>query len=125
MRLSVSVPSTLPSTGSDKEGGTPTDAQPAGVGAGTEKTVGSIRKTSIALLLCLCVSHSRLATQQNSLEGEIEKLEKVIGKMEGHLASLQPSLEEVRRATLPLQEALHLPLDRLREEQEMATLLPL
>jgi len=45
--------------------------------------------------------------------------------LEGHLGSLQPSLEGVRRATLPLQEALNLPLDRLREEQEMATLLPL
>lgn len=111
------------STGSDEERGAPTDAQSAGVGAGTEKTVGTIRSTSSPS--CYVCFPPRLATQQSSLEGQIEELEEVIGKMEGHLASLQPSLEGVRRATLPLQEALHLPLDRLREEQDMATLLPM
>lgn len=67
----------------------------------------------------------RLASQQSSLEGQIQEYEEEIRQLEGHLGSLQPSLEGVRRATLPLQEALNLPLDRLREEQEMATLLPL
>jgi len=67
----------------------------------------------------------QLASQQSSLEGQIQEYEGEIRQLEGHLGSLQPSLEGVRRATLPLQEALNLPLDRLREEQEMATLLPL
>lgn len=70
-------------------------------------------------------SSIRLASQQSSLEGQIQEYEGEIRQLEGHLGSLQPSLEGVRRATLPLQEALNLPLDRLREEQEMATLLPL
>jgi len=70
-------------------------------------------------------SSIRLASQQSSLEGQIQEYEEEIRQLEGHLGSLQPSLEGVRRATLPLQEALNLPLDRLREEQEMATLLPL
>ena len=44
--------------------------------------------------------------------------------MESRLSSLGPSLEELRKATLPLQESLGVELDKDREERELALLLP-
>ncbi len=44
--------------------------------------------------------------------------------MESRLGGLLPSLEELRRATLPLQESLGVTIDKDREERELALLLP-
>jgi hypothetical protein len=44
--------------------------------------------------------------------------------MEDNLSGLQPTLESIRKATLPLQESLELPLDKRRTENETAQLLP-
>ena len=44
--------------------------------------------------------------------------------MEDNLSGLQPTLESIRKATLPLQESLGLPLDKRRTENETAQLLP-
>ena len=37
---------------------------------------------------------------------------------------LSPTLKEVLKASMPLQEAFNLPLDKTMKEQEMANLLP-
>lgn len=66
----------------------------------------------------------QLASQRSSLEKEIREQELEISKKEEQLGSLQPALENLRTATLPLQKFLDLPMDRLREEQELAVLLP-
>ncbi len=65
-----------------------------------------------------------LAKQQSVLEGEIGQLETEISSMESRLGGLLPSLEELRRATLPLQESLGVTIDKDREERELALLLP-
>lgn len=44
--------------------------------------------------------------------------------MESRLSGLLPSLEELRQATLPLQDSLGVTLDKDREERELALLLP-
>ena len=65
-----------------------------------------------------------LAEQKSNLEDDIKKLEIEISQKDGHLSGLLPSLEELRKATLPLQESLGVPLDKNKEEQELALLLP-
>ncbi len=67
---------------------------------------------------------SRLAEQQAVLESTIAKEEKDIKSSKDSLSSILPTLEGIRKATLPLQEALGITLDKRREEQEMALLLP-
>ena len=76
------------------------------------------------MFLHLPFAFFRLASQRSSLESEIREQESEISKKEEQLASLQPALENLRTATLPLQNFLNLPMDRLREEQELAVLLP-
>ena len=66
----------------------------------------------------------RLAEQHGDLEKNIGEQQTDISKMEDNLSSLQPTLENIRKATLPLQESLGLPLDKRRTENEMAHLLP-
>jgi hypothetical protein len=39
--------------------------------------------------------------------------------------NILPTLEGIRKATLPLQESLGIPLDKKRDERDMALLLPL
>ena len=74
----------------------------------------------------LPTSHTlhRLAEQHGDLEKNIGEQQTDISKMEDNLSSLQPTLENIRKATLPLQESLGLPLDKRRTENEMAHLLP-
>lgn len=47
-----------------------------------------------------------------------------IRSKEETLSNILPTLEGIRTATLPLQESLGIPLDKKREEQDMALLLP-
>lgn len=65
-----------------------------------------------------------LAEQQHSLETKIVKEEVDIRSKEETLSNILPTLEGIRTATLPLQESLGIPLDKKREEQDMALLLP-
>lgn len=67
----------------------------------------------------------QLSVQQATLEEEIKKQESSIGALQESLNGLQPSLEALRKATLPLQELLDTPLDKLKEDYEVALLLPL
>lgn len=66
----------------------------------------------------------RLAEQQSGLESNISKEEVDIRIKEENLGNILPTLEGIRKATLPLQESLGIPLDKKREEQDMALLLP-
>ena len=66
----------------------------------------------------------RLAEQQRCLEQNITEEEEGIRIKEENLSNILPTLEGIRKATLPLQESLGIPLDKKREEQEMALLLP-
>lgn len=66
----------------------------------------------------------RLAEQQNGLESDICTEEVEIKSIEEDLSNILPTLEGIRKATLPLQESLGIPLDKKREEQDMALLLP-
>lgn len=66
----------------------------------------------------------RLAEEQRGLEKNISKEEADIQVKEDNLSNILPALEGVRKATLPLQDSLGIKLDKKREEQEMALLLP-
>ena len=66
----------------------------------------------------------RLAEQRGDLEKNIDQQQSEISKMEENISGLQPTLESIRKATLPLQESLGLPLDKRRTENETAQLLP-
>jgi len=65
----------------------------------------------------------RLAKQQKGLESLIAKEEKDIKMKEDNMSKILPTLEGIRKATLPLQESLGIMLDKKREEQEVAVLL--
>ena len=83
--------------------------------------------TKMNCLCVFCVSFHlpcRLAGQQGDLEVRIAQEEAAIKIKEEKLSSVLPALEGIRKATLPLQESLGVPLDKKREEQEMALLLP-
>lgn len=67
----------------------------------------------------------RLASQQATLEEQIKRQEGSIGVLQEHLNGLQPSLENLRKTSLPLQELLNTPLDKQREDYEVALLLPM
>ena len=69
---------------------------------------------------CSC----RLAEQQAELESKIVKEEDDIQSREETLNNILPTLEGVRKASLPLQDSLGIPLDKKREEHDMALLLP-
>lgn len=73
--------------------------------------------------LCIIVTY-RLAEQQSGLESNISKEEVDMRIKEDSLGNILPTLEGIRKATLPLQESLGIPLDKMREEQDMALLLP-
>ena len=79
-------------------------------------------------MACSAYSHiiasSRLAQQQAELEGTLVKEEGDISIKEEALSNILPTLEAIRKATLPLQESLEIPLDKKREDQDMALLLP-
>ena len=66
----------------------------------------------------------RLAAQQHELEDRLAEQQTAISQREEQMSGLQPALESLRKATLPLQEMLDMPMDKLRDEQGMATLLP-
>lgn len=66
----------------------------------------------------------RLAEQRGELSKGIDQEQTEISKMADNLSSLQPTLENIRKATLPLQESLGLQLDKRRSENETAQLLP-
>ena len=68
--------------------------------------------------------HGRLYQQQESLEKKIATEEAVIKQNDEKLDGLQPALDSLQKATLPLQEMLGLPLDRTKEEESLAQLLP-
>ena len=70
------------------------------------------------------LSLHRLAEQHGDLEKNIGQQQSEISKMDDNLSGLQPTLESIRKATLPLQESLGLPLDKRRTENETAQLLP-
>lgn len=76
------------------------------------------------MIILVFFSPFRLAEQQGGLETLIAKEEAVIKTKEDNLSSILPTLEGIRKATLPLQESLGIPLDKKRAEQEMALLLP-
>ena len=67
----------------------------------------------------------RLASQLSSLEKSIKEKQEQKQKLEDKLSSLQPSLERLRAATVPLQEFFQMPLDWEREQYQLATYLPL
>ncbi|KAL5477370.1 hypothetical protein EMCRGX_G024160 [Ephydatia muelleri] len=67
----------------------------------------------------------QLASQQATLEEQIKRQEGSIGVLQEHLNGLQPSLENLRKTSLPLQELLNTPLDKQREDYEVALLLPM
>ena len=69
---------------------------------------------------CTC----RLALQQGAQEMLIAKELADIKTKEEKLNSILPALEGIRKATLPLQNSLGVPLDKKRDDQEMALLLP-
>lgn len=66
----------------------------------------------------------RLALQQGNLEKKLSKEEVGIRKKEDNLSNILPTLEGIRKATLPLQESLGIPLDKKREEHDYAMQLP-
>ena len=74
--------------------------------------------------LFICSLHLRLAQQQEALEKQIAAEETAIKEKEDKLDGLQPALDSLQKATLPLQDMLGLPLDRVREEESLAQLLP-
>lgn len=67
----------------------------------------------------------QLASQLSSLEKSIKEKQEQKQKLEDKLSSLQPSLERLRAATVPLQEFFQMPLDWEREQYQLATYLPL
>ena len=58
------------------------------------------------------------------MEKQIAREEAAIKENEEKLDGLQPALDSLQKSTLPLQEMLGLPLDRMREEESLALLLP-
>ena len=58
------------------------------------------------------------------LERQIATEEAAIKQSEEKLDGLQPALDSLQKATLPLQEMLGLPMDKMREEEGLALLLP-
>ena len=58
------------------------------------------------------------------LEKKIATGEQAIKQNEEKLDGLQPALDSLQKATLPLQEMLGLPLDKMRAEETLARLLP-
>ena len=67
---------------------------------------------------------SRLSQQQEVLEKQISLEDQVIKQSEEKLDGLQPALDTLQRASLPLQDMLGLPVDKMREEESLARLLP-
>ena len=66
----------------------------------------------------------RLSQQQEDLEKKMSTEEAVIKQSADKLDGLQPALDSLQKATVPLQEMLGLPLDKTREEESLALLLP-
>ena len=54
-----------------------------------------------------------MATEELAIQQDKEKLD-----------GLQPALDSLQKATLPLQDMLGLPLDKMKEEESLARLLP-
>jgi hypothetical protein len=65
-----------------------------------------------------------LSQQQEVLEKQISLEDQVIKQSEEKLDGLQPALDTLQRASLPLQDMLGLPVDKMREEESLARLLP-
>lgn len=64
-------------------------------------------------------------TLSDQLTQEQEKVQREIEELETKLASLAPRISTILQATVPLQEALDLPLTAMRKQQEAAQLLPM
>ena len=84
---------------------------------------------AIIQLLLIChfvydVLFCRLSEQQGELEKKLAKEEVGIRLKEDNLNNILPTLEGIRKATLPLQESLGIPLDKKREEHDFAMQLP-
>ena len=86
---------------------------------------GSIRLTFADVFNhnCCAITY-RLAEQHGSLDKTIAKEEVIIHQKEENLENILPTLEGIRKATLPLQESLGIPLDKKKEEHDFAMLLP-
>ena len=87
----------------------------------------SLSPSSHLSSVSVCISpflSTRLFRQQECLEGQITGEESAIKEKEEKLEGLHPALDTLQKATLPLQEMLGLPLDKVREEENMALLLP-
>ena len=95
------------------------------MGVGTEKTVSwSHTHTHTHTHTQIIVLPSRLAKQQSKLEEEVNSQDSAVSMKQERLESLLPTLENIRKATLPLQEQLDMPLDKRREERELSLYLP-
>ena len=86
------------------------------------------------------MQYCRLTSQKNTLQSEISSLEAEISQQQSVIDNLKPSLDKLlevsknyrlhiivsfySKASLPIQEYLHLPLDKKRKEHALAKLLP-
>ena len=107
---------------------------------GVRRNLASFAQTAVYVSACISLYHnahaqyfntclpslllSRLSQQQEVLEKQISLEDQVIKQSEEKLDGLQPALDTLQRASLPLQDMLGLPVDKMREEESLARLLP-
>lgn len=91
------------------------------MGTQTERTVSS---STIVYIVVSAGYIIRLSSRQSSLETAIKSKQNQTQALEEKLSGLQPSLEQLRVATVPLQEFFGITLDWEREQYHLAILLP-
>ncbi|XP_064612644.1 THO complex subunit 5 homolog [Liolophura sinensis] len=89
------------------------------------ETEKNLHKQTLARLDWELEQRKRLSTQLQESENSKEQIENEIREKRDQLESLQPKLRDILQSTKPVQEYLCMPFDKICEQHEIASHLPL